>query len=162
VPLVTDWQRDLLGYALRHAQGEGGMLFGSPKLADALKFACRTDPPLAHCSPNDLRRTCATWLRAEGVSPHLLAPVLGHTTSYMAERVYARLKPADLAARLRAELGLPGACTTGVPNSGGQDGLGGRIGRLDDLPEPRATHKTSWRNQHDSSAGKAERKARVA
>jgi integrase len=31
------------------------------------------------CTPNDLRRTCATWLRQAGAAPDLIAPVMGHT-----------------------------------------------------------------------------------
>jgi hypothetical protein len=32
-------------------------------------------------SPNDLRRTCATWLRAAGTPPHLIAPPDGAQAS---------------------------------------------------------------------------------
>jgi hypothetical protein len=59
-------------------------------------------PPV---SPNDLRRTCATWLRAQRAPPHLIAPVLGHVDSRMVERVYGRLPTDHLAARLAQELG---------------------------------------------------------
>lgn len=47
-------------------------------------------------TPNDLRRTFGTWLRAWGVTPDAIAVAMGHTTSRMVERVYARLSPADL------------------------------------------------------------------
>ena len=54
---------------------------------------------------NDLRRTCATWLREGGIEPHLIAAVLGHADSRMVERVY-RLIPLDvLGASLKARLG---------------------------------------------------------
>jgi integrase len=52
---------------------------------------------IARCSPNDLRRTTATLLRARGVEPQLIAPVLGHVDSRMVERVYGRLDPKQLA-----------------------------------------------------------------
>jgi len=51
---------------------------------------------IARCSPNDLRRTLATLLRAHGVEPQLLAPMLGHADSRMVERVYGRLAPDQL------------------------------------------------------------------
>ena len=58
---------------------------------------------IERCSPNDLRRTCATWLRAAGVAPDLIAPVMGHADTRMVERVYGRLSPQALATRLAAE-----------------------------------------------------------
>lgn len=51
---------------------------------------------IAKCSPNDLRRSIATLMRARGVPPHILAAYLGHKDSRMAERVYGRLSPAQL------------------------------------------------------------------
>jgi len=39
------------------------------------------------CSPNDLRRTYATWLRAQGVEPQLIGAAMGHRDSRMVERV---------------------------------------------------------------------------
>jgi hypothetical protein len=40
-------------------------------------------PPI---SPNDLRRTCATWLRQHQTEPHLIGSFLGHKDSRMAGR----------------------------------------------------------------------------
>lgn len=61
---------------------------------------------IAPCSPNDLRRSVATLMRARGVEPSLLGLFLGHADSRMAERVYGRLAPGQLAhlldQRLRA------------------------------------------------------------
>lgn len=54
-------------------------------------------------SPNDLRRTYATWLRQHGTEPHLIAVALGHhTDSRMAERVYGRM-PIESLGRMLAE-----------------------------------------------------------
>jgi hypothetical protein len=73
------------------------------------------------------RRTCATWLRAAGTPPHLIAPLMGHADSRMVERVYGRLEPSALA-QLIAE-------ATGTTSAGSQQtgtdrlrfgGLGGR------------------------------------
>jgi integrase len=105
VPIVSDEQRSLLAYAMEHAQGEGGVFFLPwQNVRRDLGAACeRLGMP--SCSPNDLRRTCAKWLRAAGVAPHLLAPLFGQADSRMAERVYGRLEPAELAVLLGESLG---------------------------------------------------------
>lgn len=56
---------------------------------------------IERCSPNDLRRTFGHQLRARGVAPHLIAAMMGHVDSRMAERVYAKLQPAELAHLIR-------------------------------------------------------------
>ena len=56
------------------------------------------------CSPNDLRRSIATLMRARGVEPSLLAAYLGHKDSRMAERVYGRLAPEQLQRLLEQRL----------------------------------------------------------
>jgi hypothetical protein len=71
-----------------------------------LRAACKK-LHIPRCSPNDLRRTCATWLRAAGTPPHLIAPLMGHADSRMVERAYGRLPVADLGTAVAAPLGLP-------------------------------------------------------
>lgn len=112
VPIVSAPQRDLLRYALEHAEGVNGALFLPwGNVRRDLHAACdRIGIP--RCSPNDLRRTCATWLRADGASPDVISPVMGHADSRMVERVYGRLSTDQLAKRLARELGLP---VTGNP-----------------------------------------------
>jgi integrase len=129
VPIVAGFQRELLEFALEHAKGPGDPMFvcwenvrrdldaaclriekklnpgfdhGPEKLSKRLRLV----PPnrFASVSPNDLRRTTATWLRALGVPPHLIAPVVGHKDSRMVERVYGRLPIDDLAKRIAQEL----------------------------------------------------------
>lgn len=100
VPLVSDAQRFLVRYALEHAEGAGGALFASwTNVRRDLIDACAR-AGIEPVSPNDLRRTCATWLRAAGAPPDLLAALMGHTDSRMVERVYGRLPPDALARRL--------------------------------------------------------------
>jgi integrase len=96
VPIVTEDQWRLLEYALKHAEGKNGMLFGPwGKLCRDLAVAC-DKLGIPHCTPNDLRHTCATWLRASGAPIELIAPVLGHADTRMVERVYGRLPTEDL------------------------------------------------------------------
>lgn len=139
VPVVTDWQRALLLRALEHGEGQHGLLFapwtnvrrdlhaacrsagcaavGCAKLRVCGRGACK-DPEhkalvLPLVSPHDLRRTFATWLRASGLSTDILGAVLGHRDGRMAERVYGRLDPSDLAARMSRDLGAPGGTQAG-------------------------------------------------
>lgn len=118
VPLVLDASRELLEFALEHAEGKGDALF-TPwgKVNRDLEAAC-VRVSIAKCSPNDFRRTLGHWLRAAGVPPHLIAQVLGHSTSAMAERVYARPSPAvlgELLAHHAQAAGVTAAATAAAP-----------------------------------------------
>lgn len=53
---------------------------------------------IAPLSPNDLRRTFASWLAEAGVSEMQIAQMMGHTTSGMVRRVYAKIGSAAQAA----------------------------------------------------------------
>lgn len=57
-------------------------------VCDALK--------IPRVSPNDLRRSTATWLLEDGVPLDLVAKILGHTTTAITGRTYARPDPASL------------------------------------------------------------------
>ena len=89
-------------------------------------------PPV---TPNDLRRTHATWLRVAGVEPSLIARQLRHTDERMVMRVYGRMPAEAAGAALAARLGepiqlraLPAPCVTGVSDGGAVAGLSGRGG----------------------------------
>ena len=131
VPIVTDEQRTLLTYALEHAKGEETLFRAWHNPVRDLGNACdRAEIP--KCSPNDLRRTCASWLHARGAPPDLIAPVLGHKDSRMVERVYGRLTPSELAVRLREAMGIAAPdCNAYVPATSDSAGSGGRIGSGD-------------------------------
>jgi len=132
VPIVSEVSRSLLEYALTHAQGEAGFLFRPwSNVRRDLHTACAAVgiPP---CSPNDLRRTCATWLRAAGASPDLIAPVMGHADTRMVERVYGRLPVEDLRRRLAHAIGAD--CSAGgsaQAGNGGQDCITGGSDRVE-------------------------------
>ena len=68
-----------------------------------LRSACRR-AGIEPVSPNDLRRTFASWLKQAGVDSMTVAKLLGHTTSRMVELVYGHL---DDAARKKAVSHLP-------------------------------------------------------
>jgi len=107
VPIVSVDQHRLLEHALKCSRGEGGKLFRPwAKVRRDLIEACK-DAGIPPCSPNDLRRTCATWMRAAGVTLANIAPLMGHSDSKMVEKVYGRLSPRELGVLLAAQ--MPGS-----------------------------------------------------
>lgn len=78
-----------------------------------------------HVTPNDLRRTFASWLVQAGTSLYVVSRLLGHKSTRMVELVYGQLDEATLAAAIGK---LPGGCDAGVsdavPNRG-TPGAGG-------------------------------------
>jgi integrase len=68
-----------------------------------LEVACKL-AQIDKVSPNDLRRTFATWLRQGGAEPSLIGQALGHADARMVERVYGRLSHAELALVLESRL----------------------------------------------------------
>jgi hypothetical protein len=84
-----------LAWALQRARPEGPLFGAWGNVRRDLAVAC-AKVGIAPVTPNDLRRTFATWLRIAGVTPDLIGASLRHTTSRMAELVYGRIGPADL------------------------------------------------------------------
>jgi len=115
VPILSDWQRGLLVYALEHAKGVGGKLFarGADEWRGAIRYAARR-AGIDHCTPNDLRRTYSSWLRAAGASNQNIAPTMGHADTRMLDRTYAQLTTPILARLLAAEMGLDAGWTDGA------------------------------------------------
>ncbi len=68
---------------------------------------------IAPASPNDFRRTFATWLAEAGVPELVTASLLGHASSQMVRRVYTRVRPSTQQAAIRA-LAAVTAVTNGV------------------------------------------------
>jgi hypothetical protein len=79
------------------------------------------------CSPNDLRRTYAKWMRLARVPAEIVAPTMGHRDTRMVERVYGRLSPEEIGALLSAHFA---DCTAGVSDKVDLGGKNGRIGPL--------------------------------
>lgn len=120
VPLERPWQLSLMAHAKEHAQEDALVLEGEDFRA-ALKYAARR-AGIDHVSPNDLRRTFATWLRAEGVTLATIAALLGHADDRVLQRVYARLPLSQL--RLLMGVELARAWDTGGTNRGGSAATG--------------------------------------
>jgi integrase len=98
IPVVWVYA-DILAWGMDRA-GEEKLFRPWVNVRHDLRRAC-TRAGIAPVSPNDLRRSHATWLRQAGVQPHLIGAQLGHTTSRMVELVYGRLPSADLGRLLR-------------------------------------------------------------
>lgn len=67
-------------------------------------------------SPNDLRRTFASWLKQQSVDSLVVAHMLGHTTARMVETVYGRLAPEQYA-RAAGQLPSIPECVRSVPGA---------------------------------------------
>ncbi len=70
----------------------------------ATKRKRKAPAPMPVVSPNDLRRTFASWLKQRGVDSYTVGKLLGHSSSKMVELVYGQL---DDAAFARAMAALP-------------------------------------------------------
>ena len=92
---VPPMMRGALAWSLHEAPEEGRLFASWGNVRRDLAVACKAIG-IAPVTPNDLRRTFATWLRISGVTPDIIGAALGHTTSRMAELVYGRIAPADL------------------------------------------------------------------
>jgi len=105
-------------------------------------------------TPNDLRRTFATWLKQNDVDSAVVAAMMGHSSTAMVDRVYGKL---DEASYRRAIAKLPGGtpvahevadpdCHAGVTSpaqSGGKhgtDGTGAMLGPVTDPEEESVTY----------------------
>ena len=68
---------------------------------EAEKAGRKTFEAMRHVSPNDLRRTFASWLKQHGVDSMIVAKLLGHTSSRMVEMVYGHLNDASQQAAVK-------------------------------------------------------------
>lgn len=107
VVAVPPFARPLLAFAVEHGAGDSGFLLRPwPNVLRGLARACRRIGA-PRVTPNDLRRTLATWLVEGGVSTYAVSKVLGHASTAMVERVYGKPREAvigDLVARQTAAL----------------------------------------------------------
>lgn len=102
VPIRLAWQRDLLAFALTHADGRGGLLFRAWANSNSNRelSRCAERLKIEPFTWNDLRRTTAQWLRRQNVELELVSAILGHADGRMVERVYGRLDARAIGDRL--------------------------------------------------------------
>jgi integrase len=91
IPVISI-TRELLEFAVKNGGGTEGAMFvpwATSNANQTLARACdRVKIP--RVSPNDLRRTFASWLVQSGVATATVGHVMGHTTAAMVERTYGR------------------------------------------------------------------------
>ena len=90
---VADMLRPLIlgGDGLLFTAASGGPIWPSTARAELTAACVRASIP--NITPNELRHTAATHLADRGVSPHVVADVLGHTTTRMVDEVYRHRPP---------------------------------------------------------------------
>lgn len=134
-----DWQGETLRVHGQKTRDSDGTIVVTPIAAPFLEYAWRFAPRwkeeqflfkpwlkvhrdiCAACvragidkvTPNDLRRTFATWHHQAGVAPWIIGKLLRHVDSTMAELVYARSTPGSLSAVLST---VPGVYPAGREN----------------------------------------------
>jgi integrase len=67
-------------------------------------------------TPNDLRRTYASWMKHAGEDSAVVAKLLGHSSTRMVDLVYGRLTDENLVAATKA---LPKVSFAKIPNAKG-------------------------------------------
>jgi integrase len=85
----------LLAFAMTHADGDPHMFTPWINLRRDITKAC-AKAGIPVFTPNDHRRTTATWLVKRGVPLNLIAKVLGHASTAMLERAYGQLDSHDV------------------------------------------------------------------
>jgi integrase len=96
----------LLGAVLQKSRATRGPVVGEwMNVGRDLPAACKR-AGILRCTPNDLRRTHATWLKQDGVDSAVVARLLGHGSTKMVDLVYGRLDEETLR---RAVMTLPGS-----------------------------------------------------
>jgi integrase len=96
VPVVTSWQKELLTYVKKHADGTDGALFSAwTSIHRSILAACeRSGVP--RLSPKRLRHSFAHWMKEAGVRHSELYVAMGHADTTMLDRVYGRTEGAEL------------------------------------------------------------------
>jgi integrase len=97
----------------KYAQQSGPIVEPWTKVSRDLPRLC-VRAGLPRCTPNDLRRTFASWLVQGGASLYVVSRLLGHTSTRMVELVYGQLDDATLASAIGR---MPGGSHAGVTHA---------------------------------------------
>lgn len=103
VPIVADWQQKLVQYVILR----DGLPFKHWNVQNAnheLAKACKRLRIAPSVTPNDLRRTHASWLVQAEVPLKTVADMMGHKTTTMVELVYGRRSAEHIAASVAQAL----------------------------------------------------------
>jgi integrase len=106
VPIVTQWQRDLLAYVKANADGNEGLLF-SPwgSALRSIKQTCKR-ANVKHMSRKSFRHTFSAWMKQEGVPNSELYIAMGHASTAMLERIYGKPDGAELAKAMAGSIAV--------------------------------------------------------
>jgi len=118
VPVVTDWQRELLAYVKEHADGKDGLLFtewGSA-LRSIKQAAQRAE--IKHMNRHGLRHCYSAWMKQEGVPNSELYLAMGHASTTMLERVYGKPDGQELAGMMTRSIAIGKAALLTVIDGG--------------------------------------------
>lgn len=100
VPLAPALRHRLAAVAEEKRQGRVVESWGNVRRdlhAAVARANRRAAQPMPRVSPNDLRRTFASWLVQAGAPLLTVATLMGHSSTRMVERVYGRLSARNLA-----------------------------------------------------------------
>lgn len=122
---------------------------------------------IGHVTPNDLRRTFASWLVQDGVATRHVAELLGHSSTRMVDLVYGQVDQQTLRRAMERLPAPEWTCAAGVRDESGEPGKRGHDGQrigpnLDDNRAesvPRAGIEPATRGFSVRALG--ERKARL-
>ena len=103
---ITFVMQPWVNKALADAPGRDTLFATWTNLNRDLRLCCQ-DVGIEPVSPNDLRRTFASWHRHAGMSDEYIALLMGHTSAVMVERVYAQQDGAALLKMMAAFLPQP-------------------------------------------------------
>jgi integrase len=118
----------LLAQVLGKERKDAGPIVGAwPNVRRDLEAACER-AKIDKVTPNDLRRTFASWLKQAGEDSYAVAKLLGHTSSRMVEMVYGRLDERAMASTVARLPGSTGGCVNSVPETRGRTGKSGQDG----------------------------------
>jgi integrase len=109
-----------------------------------LEQACKR-AGIRHVSPNDLRRSFASWQAEGGVPEAVTASLMGHTSSQMIRRVYGRIgsdAKREALTKLPPLVPPPGVSLI-VSNANENQ----RLGRLERQPQPKRTSTKTLENE---------------
>ena len=116
----------------KHRQREGSVLAPWNNIRRDLELSCKK-AGITRVTPNDLRRTFASWLKQAGVDSFTVAKLMGHTSSRMVELVYGHLNDIAYVNAVKVLPALPMP-----PKPGSQ-----WVADASSFPETSETHETS-------------------